>query len=154
MHYPPQNSFFAPHFRGGCSTRKRHFHVLPTRAQPHPIFINIIPGPKHQHAPPQKKNRVTATATYISSPFTNPIPGLKHQQTTRNATSVPSIIRNNQDPNTSRHKAGGAAPGLSCAACFEQLAGVLASCDAFPPMPSHRCLPTQPPQTVSEDRIR
>ncbi|MEE0993962.1 MAG: hypothetical protein UH541_03495, partial [Prevotella sp.] len=65
-------------------------------------------------------------------PFTNPIPEPEHQQTTGSATSVPSIIRNNQDPNTSRHKAGGAAPRLSCAACFEQLAGVLASCGAFP----------------------
>ena len=69
------------------------------------------------------------------------------------------IIRNNQGPNTSRQqetrhptslsseitrartqagtKRAEQPPGLSCAACFEQLAGVLASCDAFPPVPSH-----------------
>ena len=67
---------------------------------------------------------------------------------------IPSSSISSQDPNTNRQqetlhpaypssettraqtpagtKRAEQPPGLSCAACFEQLAGVLASCGAFP----------------------
>ena len=129
----PLNPSFHLIFGGGCSTRKHHFLYYPPERNPIPSFATPSLDPNTSTA---TKNLATARATYISSPFTNPSqgPNNSRQQEVRHPSS---IIRNNQGLNTSRHKAGGAAPGLSCAACFEQLAGVLASCDAFPPVPSH-----------------
>ena len=99
MYYPPQKSFFAPHFRGGV------------------VHETLFLCTTHQSAIPSQA------------------PNTSRQQETRHPPSLSSeITRAQTQAGTKRAEQP---PGLSCAACFEQLAGVLASCGAFPPVPSH-----------------
>ena len=117
---------------------KPHFHVLPTPeillftsfsggcSTRNPIFMYYLP----------ESNPIPSSSISSQDPNSN-----RQQETLHPAYPSSETTRAQTQAGTKRAEQP---PGLSCAACFEQLAGVLASCGAFPAaMPSQTTIYSQ-----------